>query len=112
MRLTIRLKEVNFTNVYPNCIALFDADNISGQAPPYEGNGMKEGSHLWYIQIKPTGSVINIIDFVDHLADGDIEIKIRIDNKIINILDITGNLVNTIPTDIYAGEEYEIIHHK
>ncbi len=107
-----RFKEDNFTNVYPNCIALFDANKIKGQAPPYNGNGSKTGSHLWYIQIKPTGSKIDYIDFVDHLADGTTDIKIRIDNETIYMLDLEGNITESIPTDIYSGIEHNFIRNK
>jgi transcriptional regulator with XRE-family HTH domain len=105
-------KEKQFSNIYPNTFALIKADSISGQAPPYNGLGLKQGSHLWYKEIKPVGSMIGSIIFTDYGADGEIDIEIGVDDQVYYIFDIKGNLLARLPWDTYKGKTHTFIDHE
>ncbi|KAA3617099.1 MAG: hypothetical protein D8M58_04110 [Calditrichaeota bacterium] len=106
------LKEKKLSNIYPNTFALFKADSISGQAPPYNGPGPKQGSQLWYMEVKPLGSKIKSINFTDYQADGKIDIEIGVDEQIYYIFDIKGKLLAKLPWDTYKGKAHTFVTHK
>jgi len=106
-----RFKEPEHKNKYPQCIAVFKADNIKGQAPPYTGNGPREGSHLWYMQIKPTGSKIRHLIFTDFAADSTIDMEINIDGEMIYFFSMAGQLLDNHPTDGFSGKQHQFVFH-
>jgi transcriptional regulator with XRE-family HTH domain len=106
-----RLKEQEFGNDYPNCVALFKADDISGQAPPYNGNGVKKGSHLWYLEVKPNGTKVRGMDFVDYAGDGTMDVCFGV-GKLTYYVDLKGTLLDTLPSDDYKGGSYDLAFHK
>lgn len=90
---------------------LFDAANISGQAPPYRGKGAAQGSQLWYFSILPNGSKVSDLDFSDFNANGSLEIRLGVDDKCVYILDMSGKVLQKSYTDKYNGEKYSFVFH-
>lgn len=91
---------------HPQTLFAFRGLDISGQAPPYTGDGSR-GSELWYRVIENIDSTVvrakcKVIDLVDSDGDGHVEIRARTTDGRIYTLDATGQTLATTVADAFV----------